>query len=245
MSGLFYNLGRRVGPKVRKASWVWQSMTGTEADMIKVENEVGRDLAYEVRCQLKPDADPETRQLLGKIGSDLAKCVANRYRTFSFEAVEGGEPNAFALPGGFIFITRSLIELCRQDADEVAFVLGHEMAHVIRGHAMERIISNSAISTASRIGPARGLMSGWLKRIGVQFLESAYSQDIESEADRLGVALSAAANYDPYAATRLLSNLAKVSQGQEGVDLGEYFSSHPAYQNRIENINRIIRQRSG
>ena len=59
MSGLFYNLGRMVGPKVRKAKWIWQSMTGSEADAIKMENEVGRDLAREIRKQLELDDELE------------------------------------------------------------------------------------------------------------------------------------------------------------------------------------------
>jgi len=240
MSKLFYNLGRKVGPKVRKAKWIWQSMTGTEADIIKVENDVGRDLAHEIRRQLKPDTDPLIEHLLGEIGPRLAECVANRHRTFSFEAVEGAEPNAFALPGGFVFITRSLVELCGASEDEVAFILGHEMAHVIRGHAMNRIISNTAISTAARITPARGLLSGWLQRVGVQFLESAYSQDLESQADKLGVRLADAAKYDPQAAAQLLSRLAKLSRPPEEFYLGSYFSSHPAYNIRIQTINRLL-----
>ena len=58
MSGLFYNLGRKVGPKVRKVRWFWQSIAGTEADAIKVEYEVGLDLAREVRSQVKIDRHP-------------------------------------------------------------------------------------------------------------------------------------------------------------------------------------------
>lgn len=240
MSKLFYNLGRKVGPKVRKAKWIWQSMTGTEADAIKVENDVGRDLAHEIRLQLKPDPQPEIEHLLNQIGPRLAACVANRFRTFSFETVQGAEPNAFALPGGFIFVTRSLVELCRRNQDEVAFILGHEMAHVIRGHAMDRIISNSAISAAARITPTRGLFSAWLQKVGVQFLESAYSQDLESEADKLGVHLAAAAKYDPHASTQLLSRLAKLSRPPDQFNLGTYFSSHPAYKVRIQTLNRLL-----
>jgi len=242
VSKLFYNLGRKVGPKVRKVKWIWQSMTGTEADAIKIENDVGRDLAHEIRLQLKPDAEPKIDQLLKEIAPRLSKCVANRYRTFSFETVKGGEPNAFALPGGFIFITRSLVELCGGEPDEVAFILGHEMAHVIRGHAMNRIISNTAISTAARVTPVRGVLSGWLQKVGVQFLESAYSQDLESEADKLGVRLAATAKYDPQAATRLLARLAKLTAAPQKFYLGNYFSSHPAYKTRIQTINRLLRK---
>ena len=240
MSGLFYNMGRKVGPKVRKAKWIWQSMTGTEADVIKVENDVGRDLAGEIRRQLRCEPQPQIEQMLSKIGPRLAACVANRFRTFSFEAVRGGEPNAFALPGGFIFVTGSLAELCRYNRDEIAFILAHEMGHVIRGHAMDRIISNTAISAASRITPARGLLSAWFQKVGVQFLESAYSQDLESEADKLAVRLAAAAGYDPQGSVRLLSRLAELKQNSEELDLGIYFSTHPAFSVRIRNVKRLI-----
>ncbi len=240
MSGTFYNLGKKLGPKVRKAKWVWHSATGTEADAIKTENEVGRDLASEVRCQLALDTDPKIRALLKKIGSRLSKCVANRYRTFSFECVEQGKPNAFALPGGFIFITRSLIELSKRDKDELAFVLSHEMAHVIRGHAMERIMSQSAVSAAARVTPARSVLGGWLKRVGIQFLESAYSQDLETESDRLAVRLTKTARYDPNGAIRLLSRLAELNTDQQDSDLSAYLSSHPPHSNRILSIQRMI-----
>lgn len=243
MSKLFYNLGKKVGPKVRKAKWVWESMTGTEADAIKVENEVGRDLAHEVRHQLRAASDAETEQMLNDVGSRVAACVANKLRVFSFELVEGAEPNAFALPGGFIFVTGSLLELCRRNRDEVAFILGHEMAHVIRGHAMNRIVSNSAISAASRVAPIRGALSAWLRKVGVQFLESTYSRDLESEADQLGVRLMAAAGYDPRAGTQLFERLAQLQSAPRTFDLGSYFSSHPPFEVRIENVNIQLRRR--
>lgn len=242
MSGLFYNLGRKVGPKVRKAKWIWQSVAGSEADAIQVEHEVGQDLAREVRRQVGFDQEPQTRQMLNEIGGRLAARVAKKSRTFSFETVKGTEPNAFALPGGFIFVTKSLLELCQWNQDEVAFILAHEMGHVVRGHAMSRIISNSAITTASRAAPIRGLFAGWLRRVGVQFLESAYSQELESEADKLGVRLVAAAGYDPQACVQLLSRLAEVSRPAGQFDLGSYFSSHPPFKARIHNINQVLRR---
>ena len=244
MSGLFYNLGKKVGPKVRKAKWLWQSIAGSEADAIKVEHEVGQDLAREIRRQLELDQEPQAEQILNEVGHRLAACVANKSRKFSFETVKGAEPNAFALPGGFIFVTRSLMELCRWNQSEVAFILGHEMGHVIRGHAMARIISNSAIATASRAAPVRGVLSGWLRKVGVQFLESAYSQDLESEADKLGVRLVGAAGYDADACVQLLSRLGTLSKPAGQFDLGIYFSSHPPFKVRIQNIERLLRKRS-
>jgi len=243
VSKLFYNLGRKVGPQVRKAKWLWQSMTGTEADAIKVEEEVGRDLAHEIRSQLGTGREPKTTQVLNEIGRDVAACVANKLRVFSFETVDGAEPNAFALPGGFIFVTRSLADLCLPDRSELAFILGHEMAHVIRGHAINRIVSQSAIAAASRAAPIRGAVSGWLRKVGVQFLESTYSQELESEADQLGLRLASAAGYDPRGSLRLFARLAKMRSGPHDLDLGSYFSSHPSFDIRIESINSQLRRR--
>lgn len=242
MSGLFHNLGRKVGPKVRKARWMWQSIAGSEADAVKVEYEVGQDLACEVRRQLGSAPNAQTGRMLNEIGLRLTTCVVNKARRFSFETVEDVEPNAFALPGGFIFVTQSLVELCRHNPNELAFILGHEMAHIIRGHAMNRIISNSAIAAASRVTPARGLLAGWLRRVGVQFVESAYSQDLESEADRFGVHLAAAAGYERQACVQLLSRLAGLKAPPHQLDLGSYFSSHPPFEARIHNINRLLRK---
>lgn len=252
MSGLFYNLGSRVGPQFRRAKWIWQSLTGSEADAIKVENDVGRDLAREVRRQLKPDHQPPFllsqentgEKILNKVGSHLSDCVANKLRSFSYETVEGPEPNAFALPGGFIFVTWPLIKLCEWSEDEIAFILGHEMAHVIRGHAMHRLISSYAISATARVAPGHGVLSAWLQKIGVQFLESAYSQELELEADRFGVRLAGAARYDERASMRLLTRLSNLNQPTGGgLNLGSYFSSHPAYNDRINNIGRALGKR--
>jgi predicted Zn-dependent protease len=242
LSGLFYNLGRKVGPKVRKARWMWQSIAGSESDAVKIEYEVGMDLAREIRWQLGREQEPQTDKLLNEIGNRLAACVANESRRFSFETIKGPEPNAFALPGGFIFVTQSLVDLCRHDHNEIACILGHEMAHIIRGHAMNRIVSNSAIAAASRAAPIRGSLSGWLHKVGVQFLESAYSKNLESEADRLGVRLVAAAGYEPGACVKLFSRLAKLNSPPNQFDLGSYFSSHPPFKVRIDNIKHQLRR---
>ena len=233
MSGLFYKLGKMVGPSVRKVNWIWQSMTAGEADAIRAENEVGQDLAREIRNRLEVDTEPRAGQMLNKVGDHLAACVANKLRTFSFEGIKGTEPNAFALPGGFIFVSRSLLQLCEWNQDEVAFILAHEMGHVIRGHAV-----------GAKTLPIRGLVASWLGQVGVKFLQSSYSQDIELEADRLGARLAAAGGYDTSAPTQLLARLSELSRPAKQFDVGNYFSSHPAFSLRIQNIDRLLRKRS-
>lgn len=240
LGDLFYSLGRKMGPKIRKAQWMWTSFTGTEAEAIRLEHGVGLDLAEEARKQLPLDAEPRTRQALDEIGRRLAACVANRQRSFHFDAFATGEPNAFALPGGFIFVNRPILDLCRWDKNEVAFILAHEMAHVIRGHAIERIVTNTAVAAASRAAPVRGALGGWLKTVGIQYLQTAYSRDHELEADLLGVRLLLAAGFEPEGALRLLARLADLRRSAEPSSLGEYFSTHPTSEIRIESIRRFL-----
>jgi len=242
LDGLFYNLGRRVGPKLRKAKWMWASFAGTETEAIHLEYAVGLDLAQEAREQLSLDTDPRTRQVLDDVGGRLAACVANKLRSFSFGAFATGEPNAFALPGGFIFVSRSILELCRWDPNEVAFILAHEMGHVVRGHAIERIVAHTAVNVASRAAPIRGALGSWLRTVGIPFLQTAYSRDQELEADRLGVRLLLAAGFEPEGAVRLLSRLAELKRSAEPARLGEYFSTHPTSELRIQCLRRFLAQ---
>lgn len=240
---LFYNLGKKTGPSVRKAKWLWGSMTASESEIVRLERDVGLDLAQEAREQLQLDGDPAIRETLDAIGVRLGECVMNKQRSFRFEVFLAGEPNAFALPGGFVFVSRSIVDLCQGHSDELAFVLGHEMGHIISGHAIERIATNSAVSVASRATVVRGLLGGWLRRVGVQFLETAYSRDRELEADRLGVRLASGAGYDPEASIRLLGRLAELKTPDGPVDLGAYFSTHPTFDLRIGSIRRFLQRR--
>ena len=219
-------------------------MTGTEADSIKIENEVGRDLAREIRLQAEIDRDSRVEQMLDETGLRLRECVANESRTFSFEAIAGAEPNAFALPGGFIFLTRSILELCQWDKDETAFIIAHEMGHVIRKHAINRIMRDFAVTAASRVAPARGVVVGWVKKVGMQYLESTYSQDLEFQADKLGVRLVEAAGFTPEASIRLLGRLSELKSSEKRIEIGSYFSTHPPFEERIRNINEQLKSRN-
>ncbi len=237
-------MGKMIGPKFRKVKWIWHSISASEAEVIKAEYEVGQDLAVEIGNRLEFDPDTRSRKMLNKVGRHLTTCVSNKLRTFSFEVIKGTESNAFALPGGFIFVTRSLLELCDWNQDEIAFILGHEMAHVIRGHAMDRIIANSAIAVGSKAAQIRGPLASWLGIVGVKFLESAYSQDMELEADILGARLIAVAGYNPHAPIQLLSRLREVNHPAKKSSIENYFSSHPAFDLRIHNVECLLRKRS-
>src|SRR5262245_35799612 len=125
MPGFFYHLGydlgRRLGPKVREANWLLRSLTGTEAEAIQAEAAVGRDLARSFAGQFGACPDGTLQDRVTDLGARLADHVQNRHRRFRFSVVEAPEMNAFALPGGFIFLTRSLVDLCDQDRHGLAF----------------------------------------------------------------------------------------------------------------------------
>ncbi len=239
MGGWFYRLGKALGPKVRRGLWMTQSVIGSESDLIAAENAAGADLAEEVCRQIPADPESQANPFVQSIGTTLASFVADTRRRFAFAVLASEEPNAFALPGGFVFITRGILELCRWDRNEVAMILAHEMAHVIRKHPMERIMESSALSAATRAMPIRGALGGWLRSAGLAVVEKAYSQDRELDADALGLKLACAAGFDGRAGERLMFRLAAIRQGHS-IPLGEYFDTHPPFERRIYELRHLL-----
>ena len=238
----FYRLGRVAASKTRKIKWMWSSLTGDESEAISAEYGVGREMAAVVREQSNESIDPVLCQLLDQVTLKLASVVRNKLHRFKVDLVCDQSPTAYALPGGFIFITQSLTELCRRDQDEVAFVIAHEIAHVVRRHAINRVLRQTAYSAASMLVPGRGTVAPWLRQVGVRWLERAYSHDQEYEADALGCLLMRSAGFDPQGATRLLHRLLDLDQSTPAPRLGVYFSTHPPVQDRIARLQHRLRE---
>lgn len=243
MAGMFYNLGRALGPKARKGKWIWTSLTGDDQEILEAEHAVGRDMSVAMREQLGVVDDVALRKRVDAIGEELAARVANKQRQFSFIVCQPDEPNALALPGGFVFVTAGLIELIDHEDDALAFVLGHEMAHVIKQHAVERLMSDAVFSAAMRRAPGGGAVGRWAKSTGMDLLQSAYSQDNELVADLLGQRLTVAAGYDPRGSIRMFEALKRLSK-QRDDGLWEYFASHPPLDRRIATIENDLKKRA-
>ena len=241
MSGnAFYRLGQITGVQFRKAKWMWQSVAGSEAEAIQAEHGVGRDMATVVLEETPRDLDQTTQALLDEIEGKLTPVVRNRLHRFQMTAVNPDRPTAFALPGGFIFIARSLVQLCDRDRDEVAFVLAHEMAHVIRRHAIDRLLQHKVISALALASPARGALASWIRQVGVQGLARAYSRDQEFEADELGLRLMRAAGFDPGGAIRLLQRLGTLEGTPGPFGMGPYLSTHPPVEDRVRRLRPLV-----
>ncbi|MDP6580294.1 MAG: M48 family metalloprotease [Vicinamibacterales bacterium] len=236
----FYKLGRLAGGKARKAKWMWSSLTGDETEAIAAEYGVGRDMAAVVRERSRYDADPALQALLDGTCDRLAGVVRNKLHRFEVAMVTDDQPTAYALPGGFVFITRSLTELCECDHDELAFVIAHEMAHVIRRHAINRVLRQTAYAAASMVAPGRGAIAPWLRRVGLEWLERAYSRDQEFEADALGGLLTRAAGFDTDGALRLLERFQRLDRAATAPGLGAYLSTHPPVHERIAKLRNKL-----
>lgn len=260
MADFFFNLGKKVRPTLQKGKWVMQSLSGSEEEGIVAEYAMGKEQAAQFLEDAPIEVDTSLAIIINRIGGHLTDRMQNKQRQFVFHVVNLPEPNAFALPGGFIFITAPLLAMCGLHAenlqalgdsfrmsdipgeirDEIAFVLGHEMAHVLRGHAMERMVNSTVVNTATRAIPVGGLMGRLLLGASSKAMHSAYSQAQELEADELGARVGAAAGYMPGGALSMLRRLKELSsKSDEG--LGEYFSTHPPFDVRIEALSRLIK----
>ena len=240
----FYRLGQMTGVQLRKANWIWQSAAGSEADAIQAEHGVGRDMAAIVLEETPRDSDRTTQALLDEVGGKLRAVVRNRLHRFEMTCITADRPTAFALPGGFIFVARPLVDLCGRDRDEVAFVLGHEMAHVIRRHAIDRLLKQKVLSAMSLVSPGRGVLSAWIRRVGFQSLERAYSRDEEFEADELSLLLMRAAGFDAGGAIRMLQRLGGLDRTADPVGLGAFLSTHPPIEDRVLRLRRLAAKRA-
>jgi len=241
----FFKLGRKAGASARKGRWIWSSLAGTEAEALEAEYRAGRDLARDFDRETPFEEDLRSRELLAEITERLGRRLTNKQRRWRIAPIRTNEPGAFALPGGFVYVTRPLLEFCDFDADEIACVVGHEMAHVIHGHAMERITNQFLTSAATRVARLPGgLLSQGILTAGAKLLHSAYSRDQELDADEFGARLAAAAGYDPRGAIRAFERL----QGLEtdgAPPLAQYFSSHPPLAVRIEKLRGLVSSRQG
>ena len=219
-------LGGQSRKPFRQAKWMWSWFAGSEAEAIQAEYEYGRECARQFAAQFPGKAAREKQEAVSAVGSRLADAVKDR-RQFQFSLVRASVSNAYALPGGFVFITEPLVDLCAQNPDELAFLLGHEMGHVLCGHARSQLTARTFLNAVTARLSGAGLMLR-------QLLNQGYSRELELEADREGARLAAAAGFDSRAAARALQRLARGAGDDAG--LAEYFSSHPPLAERVRKL---------
>jgi predicted Zn-dependent protease len=224
---LGHYLGSQSRKPYRQAKWMWTSFAGTEEESIKAEREYGRECAREFIRQFPETVPASDQEIVSGIGARLAEKVDDSRREFRFALVSSSTANAFALPGGFVFMTDALLNLCERDRDEIAFFLGHEIGHIVHGHAKEQL------ATSTLLNAVTARLSG-VGRMIREVLGKGYSRTLEMEADAAAVRLAVAADFDSEASVRALQRLSQVAPDNAG--LAEYFSSHPSIAERVKEI---------
>lgn len=191
--------------------------------------------------QLAPDTDPQVKRLR-KIASRLIPHTA-RFNgratawTWEINLIRSDQINAFCMPGGKIAFYSAILEKLKLSDDEVAVIMGHEIAHALREHARAQIAKSGLTNAGATVASAMiGGSAGSLIKRGAGLLTLKYSRDDETDADLVGLELAARAGYDPRAGVTLWQ---KMTAAAKGAPL-EFFSTHPAGQTRIATIEKNL-----
>ena len=206
------------------------------------EIEMGRQAAQEAAASFGLVDDAALQQYVSNIGMSLARDSERPDLPWSFAVVDDPSPNAFALPGGFIFVTRGLLTMMSDEA-ELATVVGHEIGHVTARHSVQQIsraqLAQIGLVAGSILSPQVAQLSG-LASQGLQLLFLRYGREAEYEADDLGFRYALEDNYDVRAFESTFTSLARASQLAGSSPLPAWLSSHPYPEERIaRNAQRI------
>lgn len=165
----------------------------------------------------------------------------DRARQWKWEVnlLASAQLNAFCMPGGKIAFFYGILEKLKLEDDEVAAIMGHEVAHALREHARERVGKSAATNVVIELGSALfglGNLGRGIAGLGGQLVNLRFSRDDESEADLVGIELSARAGYDPAAAVRLWEKMMTANKGAPP----QWLSTHPASTTRIREIQASL-----
>lgn len=194
--------------------------------------------------------NPPLQRYVSLVGRRVAAQSERADLPWHFAVLDDMEFNAFATPGGFIFITRGLLVSLRNEA-ELAGVLGHEVAHVVRKHHLQAMKKAAGSAALSELGSfmleknpqltRNGVLTPALNKlasVGTELYTKGLDKDDEFEADRMGVVLAARAGYDPYGLPASLQTLQGVNPNEKGLAL--LFKTHPTFQARLEMLAKVM-----
>ena len=206
---------------------------------------LGRQNAEEINAQLPIVTDPTISGYIQNLGDSIAKTTSRADLDWHFYVVNTKQVNAFALPGGYIYVNRGLIESTKK-LDELAGTLGHEIGHVIQRHTVKQMQSaekaNAGLAVVCTLTSIcqNGLAQGAVQ-VGGTALFAKHSRLDELQADSEGVVNVTRAGYDPQGIPDLFQVLLKERQYQPTVVEG-WFASHPLEETRIARAKELIAQ---
>ena len=221
-----------------------QTQIKLHSNKYKVSDDVrlGRQAAAEVEQKFPLLRDAETQRYVESVGQNLVTAIPPEFQhpefRYFFKVVNARDINAFALPGGPMYVNRGMIQAARTEG-EMAGVMAHEISHVALRHGTAQATKAQKYALGAGVagilgsilgGPAIGQIAQGT--VGVYFLK--FSREYETEADILGARILANAGYDP----RELANMFQTIERSGGGSSGGFFSSHPSPANRYARINQ-------
>lgn len=214
------------------------------------EIELGRRLHAEISRRYQLTSTGQGRA--SRTGQRVAAASRRPNLTYRFYVVQSNEINAFSIPGGYVYVTTSLLNLANDE--ELASVLSHEVAHIVARHSLKTYQQSQFFGgIADLVGQVAGSIAGEqagglanvAARIAASPLLAAHNREEEREADFLGVRAMPAAGFDPDAMISMFEKLQRQSQSNRDI-LGSIFNNHPDTAERIENtryeVNRMRRR---
>jgi predicted Zn-dependent protease len=231
-----------------------QQLMEGQRDMSQAEEvTLGSGIASNVLGAAPMSTDRKAQRYVNQVGQWLALQTERSDLAWHFAVLDDSSYNAFAAPGGYVFITRGLLQSMRSEA-ELAGVLAHEIAHVVRKHHLNAIKKSADRAIWAELG-GKGMtmlsqtstMSKYkemtpaltkLASAGTEMYLRGLDKSDEFEADRMGVVIAARAGYDPYGLPAVLQTLQALNPSTAGLAL--MFKTHPALSERLELLGQAM-----
>ena len=212
------------------------SVNRGDLNLVSLDDEwaLGRDLAAQVDAQTRPVPDPVVQAYVDEMGAAIAVETEMADRAWTFTVIDDPAVNAFALPGGHIYVHAGLVAAAG-DADELASVVGHEVAHGVARHSTERMVKAQGASWVAGLvlGDNPGMIRQLVAALVGRGALARFSRTDEAEADALGLRYMAAAGYDPDGMADMFETLAALRERRPFL-FERWFQSHPLGEDRIE-----------
>ncbi|MEN8137389.1 MAG: M48 family metalloprotease [Bacteroidota bacterium] len=225
------------------------SETPLNGQSIELDSYLGEENSKMVEAQMGIYDNESMNIYLNKLGNKLVSHLKEPLFEYQFHLVPDIAPNAFALPGGYIYVTTGLIPLLENE-DELACILAHEIIHSNNRHSVRQLKKKILPSLLEIPGELLGVINRDLGELfnapiktSNSLLFASYSRKYETEADNEGIVLAASAGYNPYRLTEILSRMSSAIEEATGYKEEEsYFADHPYTPDRNNNIKKHAAQ---
>ena len=225
------------------------SVTAGAIQLVSVADEIaiGRQAQAKVKQETPQPKDAAVQAYVARLGRQLAAHAKGERYPYSFSVADYREINAFALPGGPVWVNRGAMQAASTES-QLAGVLAHEIAHISQRHAAQQL--SKAMVTNLGLGLLGALLGNaggsGAANIAARYVASGaflkFSRDDEQEADRIGVGIMARAGWDPHGMIDLMESI-RAQEKRDPSSVEIFFSNHPSPKDRVARLTRVVPQR--